>query len=211
MENKMKSIGYIICCFALLSLLVAGCATTEHASGTALSQEPKSIDTYVGPIEFQDQTLTKASAEAMRRRARLQRASQLVCWAMPAVSFYQMVNVFQENLKTEPSEPAIGLFQGYDGVYVWLTANVVTPYTISFLDLAKTGPVVVEIPGGGVYGVANNAWQQPIKRDQFRKSRNAALCGSGTGSSGQLRGRSYPICYVSDVIFLPGSGNRSGS
>ncbi|MEE9591027.1 MAG: DUF1254 domain-containing protein [Thermodesulfobacteriota bacterium] len=78
------------------------------------------------------------------------------------MSFYQMVNVFQENLKTEPSEPAIGLFQGYDGVYVWLTANVMTPYTVSFLDLAKTGPVVVEIPGGGIYGVANNAWQGPI-------------------------------------------------
>ncbi len=124
---KKHNLQQAICCCAALSLLVAGCATTEQASGTTLTQESKSIDTYVGPIEFQDQTLTKASAETMRRRARLQRASQLVCWAMPAVSGYQIYNLFQENLKTEPSEPAIGLFQGYDGVYVWLTANVVTP------------------------------------------------------------------------------------
>ncbi len=167
----MKSIKHIICCFAALALLVAGCAKTEMAQDT--------IDTYVGPIHFQDQTLTKASAEEMRRRARLQRASQLVCWAMPAVSAYQFLNLFQENLKTDPSEPVIGLFQGYDGVYVWLTANVTTPYTVSILDLAKTGPVVVEIPGGGVYGVANNAWQEPIKEINSGKAETLLFVGPG--------------------------------
>jgi hypothetical protein len=149
------------------------------------------IDTYVGPIHFQDQTLTKASAEAMRRRARLQRASQLVCWAMPAIGFSGFGNVFYGNLKVDPSEPTIGLFSGYDGVYPWITANVVTPYTVSFLDLAKTGPVVVEIPGGGVYGVANNAWQEPIKEINSGKAETLLFVGPG---------QDYPENFDGEVI-----------
>jgi len=179
----MKSIKYIIYCCAALFLLFAGCAKTEQAQDT--------IDTYVGPIHFQDQTLTKESAEEMRRRARLQRTSQLVGWAMPAIGFYRMMDVFQDNLKVDPSEIAIGLFQGYDGVYPWITANVVTPYTVSFLDLAKTGPVVVELPAGGVYGVANNAWQEPIKEINSGKAETLLFVGPG---------QEYPVGFEGEVI-----------
>jgi hypothetical protein len=165
--------------FLFLQLIFVACNQQDGSQSNPESEKGSIISTYAGDIEFQDQTLSKATAEEMRRMARLQRASQLVCWAMPAASFYQMVNVFQENLNTDPSEPAIGLFQGYDGVYVWLTANVMTPYTISFLDLAKTGPVVVEIPGGGVYGVANNAWQEPIKEINSGQEETLLFVGPG--------------------------------
>lgn len=30
-------------------------------------------------------------------------------------------------------------------------------------DLSKTGPVVLDLPAGEIYGVVNNAWMQPIK------------------------------------------------
>ena len=55
------------------------------------------------------------------------------------------------------------MYDGYDGVYPFMTANVTTPYTIGMADLSKTGPVVVEIPPGEIYGVVDNAWMQPIK------------------------------------------------
>ncbi len=191
----MKSFKHIIRCGVALSLL----ATAVFA------QEPTSIVTYVGPIEFQDQTLTKDSAEKMRRTARLHRASALVTWVMPAVSFYQMVNVFQENLKGDPNEPVIGLFSGYDGVYVWLTANVTTPYTISFLDLAKTGPVVVEIPAGGVYGAANNAWQEPIKEINSGKAEKLLFVGPGQDFPDDfegevIRSNTYKMVYFYRVL-----------
>lgn len=137
------------------------------------------VDTYIGPIEFQDQTIAKTSAEMLHRQIDLQRASQLSLWGFPVVSVYQMVNVFQGNLGVDPSELVIGLFSGYDGVYPWFTANVTTPYTLSFVDLKITGPVVVKIPAGGVYGVANNAWQEPIKEINSGKAETLLFVGPG--------------------------------
>ncbi|NES79547.1 MULTISPECIES: DUF1254 domain-containing protein [Okeania] len=43
-----------------------------------------------------------------------------------------------------------------------LTANATTPYIIGFFDLAKTGPVVVEMPAGEAAGFADDIWQRPI-------------------------------------------------
>ena len=61
-----------------------------------------------------------------------------------------------------PEDLAIGLYEGPDAVRTWLTANVTTPYTVTVFDLSGTGPLVFEIPEGGVYGVCDNAWQEPI-------------------------------------------------
>jgi hypothetical protein len=173
-----------------LIVIIVGYLTLSFSTAV-LSQNTHSIDTYVGPIQFQDQTLALKSSEKIHRMAQLQRASQLVTWAMPTVSFQQMVKVFRENLEADPNETAIGLFSGYDGVYVWLTANVTTPYTISFLDLAKTGPVIVEIPGGGVYGVANNAWQEPIKEINSGKAETILFVGPG---------QTYPDNFKGEVV-----------
>jgi len=42
-ETTMKSIKHIICCCAVLSLLVAGCATTEHAGSGNGGPETKDV------------------------------------------------------------------------------------------------------------------------------------------------------------------------
>jgi hypothetical protein len=83
---------------------------------------------------------------------------------MPITSFYKSYNATKQNLGlTDDAEPVIGLYEGYDAVYPFLTANVTTPYTISLVDLSATGPLVLNIPEGSVFGVANNAWQEPIQ------------------------------------------------
>ncbi|MFW2438102.1 MAG: DUF1254 domain-containing protein [Arenicellales bacterium] len=141
---------------ALAGILLSGLITTAVAETTQ--------DTYLGKIEYQDQTITKASAAKLNREIDLQRASQLTLWAMPITSFYQSYKATNKNLGlNDDAEPVIGLYEGYDAVYPFLTANVTTPYTISGVDLSATGPLVVNIPAGSVFGVANNAWQEPIK------------------------------------------------
>jgi hypothetical protein len=42
-----------------------------------------------------------------------------------------------------------------------LTANATTPYIISTVDLAETGPFVVELPPGATAGIVNDFWQRP--------------------------------------------------
>ena len=43
-----------------------------------------------------------------------------------------------------------------------LTANATTPYSIAFINLAKTGPLVVKIPAGAIAGGILDFWQRPI-------------------------------------------------
>ena len=102
---------------ALSGILLSGLITTAVAETTQ--------DTYLGKIEYQDQTITKASATKLNREIDLQRASQLTLWAMPITSFYQSYNATKQNLGLkDDAVPVIGLYEGYDGVYPFLTANV---------------------------------------------------------------------------------------
>jgi hypothetical protein len=82
---------------------------------------------------------------------------------MPMMNFYQLYPALLSNMKMSEDEVFFGLYDGYDGVYPFMTANVTTPYTIGMSDLSKTGPIVLEMPPGAIYGVVDNAWMQPIK------------------------------------------------
>lgn len=172
----------------LTSLAIAGLVSTSWMTS---SRAQTVEETYAGKIEFQDQTITKETAEMLHRQIALQRASQLVLWAMPVTSFYQLYGAFNSNLNVDPNNPVIGLFEGYEGVYPYLTANVTTPYTIAMVDLSKTGPYVVNIPEGGVYGVADSAWQQPIKEIGSGKEEHLLFVGPG---------QEYPKDFKGEVI-----------
>uniref|UniRef100_A0A0G4HIV9 DUF1254 domain-containing protein n=1 Tax=Chromera velia CCMP2878 TaxID=1169474 RepID=A0A0G4HIV9_9ALVE len=137
------------------------------------------VSTYVGDLNYQHQTLSKSSAEKLHRQMALSRASECVLWSQPAMSFYQALRACQQNLKVAPSDLAIGLYEGSASVRTFLTANVTTPYTVSFFDLSQTGPVVFEIPEGGIYGVANNAWQQPTKEINSGLAEKVLMVGPG--------------------------------
>lgn len=105
----------------LTSLAIAGLVSTSWMTS---SRAQTVEETYAGKIEFQDQTITKETAEMLHRKIALQRASQLVLWAMPVTSFYQLYGAFNSNLNVDPNNPVIGLCEGYEGVYPYLTANV---------------------------------------------------------------------------------------
>ena len=143
----------------LIALAVGGLLSAAIAVPV---QADKFQESYLGKLEYQDQTITKKTAEFLHRRILLQRATQLVSWAMPMMNFEQLYPALLSNLKASEDEIFFGLYDGYDGVYPFMTANVTTPYTIAFSDLSKTGPVVVDLPPGAIYGVVDNAWMQPI-------------------------------------------------
>lgn len=51
------------------------------------AQADKVQKTYLGKLEYQDQTLTKESAKHLHRQILLQRGTQLVSWAIPMMNF----------------------------------------------------------------------------------------------------------------------------
>jgi hypothetical protein len=168
---------------SLTGVLLSGLITTVVAETTQ--------ETYLGKIEYQDQTLTKASAAKLLRQVDLQRASQLTLWAMPITSFYQIHKAAKANLGFSDDEVVIGTYEGYDAVYPFVTANVTTPYTSSNVDLSATGPLVVNIPAGGIFGVANNAWQEPIKEIGSGKAEKLLFVGPG---------QEYPKDFKGEIV-----------
>ena len=177
----MKTTIYIK--LALLGILLSGFLTSVTAQTTQ--------ETYLGKIKYQDQTISKASAAKLNREIDLQRASQLTLWAMPIASFYQIHKTAKANLGYSDDEVVIGTFEGYDAVYPFVTANVTTPYTSSNVDLSATGPLVVNIPAGGVFGVANNAWQEPIKEIGSGKAERLLFVGPG---------QDYPKDFKGEIV-----------
>jgi len=167
----------------LAGLLLSGLSITTVAETTQ--------ETYLGRIQYQDQTITKTSAAQLNRRIDLQRASQLTLWAMPITSFYQIHNAAKANLGYSDDEVVIGTYEGYDAVYPFVTANVTTPYTSSNVDLSATGPLVVNIPAGGIFGVANNAWQEPIKEIGSGKAETLLFVGPG---------QDYPKDFEGEIV-----------
>jgi hypothetical protein len=45
---------------------------------------------------------------------------------------------------------------------VWLTANDTTIYSLTNIDLGKSGPLVVDIPPGAIVGLIDDFWQRSI-------------------------------------------------
>jgi len=169
----------------LMSLVVCGLLAT---SGFA-KQVPVE-ETYAGKIEFQGQTITKATANTLHKEMALQRTSQLVLWAMPMMNFYTLYPALLENLKMTENDVFFGLYDGYDGVYPYMTANVTTPYTLGMSDLSVTGPLVIDLPAGEIYGVVDNAWMQPIKEINGKPGK-LLLVGPG---------QDYPKDFKGEVI-----------
>lgn len=175
----------------VLALTVLAACSDRNTTESVAIEKRRVKDTYLGEIEFQDQTITRASATKLNRQIDLQRASQLTLWAMPISSFYQTYKASKNNLGFKDGEIVIGLHEGYDAVYPFITANVTTPYTVSSVDLSVTGPLIVNIPEGGIFGVANNAWQEPIKEIGSGKKETLLFVGPG---------QDYPKDFKGEII-----------
>jgi hypothetical protein len=51
------------------------------------------------------------------------------------------------------------LHRGIVDEYGLLTANTMTPYALSFIDLTADGPVVIDMPDAKVRGAMHSMWQ----------------------------------------------------
>ena len=169
--------------FIVALVAVIACTTMLSSASAQTVQE-----TYLGKLEFQGQTITKETAELLHRRILQQRATQLVTWAMPMMNFNTLYPAMLSNQKMSENDVFFSLCDGYDGVYPYMTANVTTPYTIAMSDLSKTGPVILDLPAGEIYGVVNDAWMQPIKEIGSGKPETLLLLGPGQKAPEDFKG-----------------------
>jgi hypothetical protein len=134
--------------------------TTPTKTDTRKAQT-ETTDTRIGPVTFENGYPTEETARKLYDEMDYQRAVQAYLWAYPAVSFESI------RLAAKPDFGAdynvLGIADNFvDPKSLWLTANDTTIYALANLDLAQTGPVVIDIPPGALVGIIDDFWQRSI-------------------------------------------------
>ena len=153
--------------------LVATNASAHTTRYDALAESPMA-----------DDRPTPETAKLLREELLFQRATQIYLWALPLMNTLGM---------KVGSEEAFGA--GYNILPVWkqrLNADtlVTTPnsdviYAMSYLDLGKDGPMVLEAPPG-LQGILLDFWQRPIPVDGGKFAGDVGLPGPDAGKGGKF-------------------------
>jgi len=132
------------------------------ASGTANAQLPTtgSIDSPLGKLEVKNGFPTAPTAAKLYDNLDFNRAVQAYLWGLPLVAMGQWQDEQREKF-------GAGTFDYVDYIDFkdklgLLTSNATTPYTIAFLNLERTGPLVFEFPAAPFAGGIVDFWQRPV-------------------------------------------------
>jgi hypothetical protein len=90
-----------------------------------------------------------------------QRACQTYLWALPLVGFATWQRAAAVDLGAENGQ--LVAYLSYTDKLGILTPNATTPYYVGFLDLARSGPFVLELPASGIRGGLVDVWQQALE------------------------------------------------
>lgn len=143
-------------------LLIASLAGISFFSGVQAKQ-PAAADvqqTRLGVLQLENGYPTKATAARLYDELDFQRATQAYLWALPAVGFKALYDAQAKTFGARNGD--VVLYQTLKDKAGMLTPNITTLYAFSFWDLAKQGPLVIEVPAGLTAGGVMDIWQQPI-------------------------------------------------
>ncbi|WP_082554648.1 DUF1254 domain-containing protein [Caulobacter sp. Root1455] len=135
--------------------------TSPVASERSFSPKGGETDTRIGPLSLDRQGLPdQAAIDHLYEERDFQRACQAYLWALPIIGYAQWQN---------QHETVFGARDGDIVQYVsprdklgLITANGTTPYIVGFVNLARTGPLVVDYPAGETAGGCGDFWQRSI-------------------------------------------------
>jgi hypothetical protein len=137
-----------------------GIAVILLAISTSKTVCAQAVETRIGKLNFEHGVPTKKTSADLFDELDFQRACQAYLWAIPAVSIYQTVANGEFSAGSRDGDVVI--LEGYRNVSAVLTANVTTPYITCSVDLARTGPMVVDVPAGLIAGSVIDVWQRPL-------------------------------------------------
>jgi len=146
-------------------------------------------------LPFAEGRPTEATAQTLRDELLFQRATQTYLWALPLLNTLGM---------QVGSEKVFGA--GYNVLPIWkkrLDAKtlVTTPnsdvlYAMSYVDLGKDGPLVMEAPPR-LQGILMDYWQRPIPVDGGKFAGDVGFFGPDAGKGGKFL--LLPPGYKGDV------------
>ena len=89
-----------------------------------------------------------------------QMACQVYLWALPLVSYAQWHQQHRDVFGATNFD--LVHYVSYRDRLGLITANATTPYILNFIELAETGPLVIELPAGPTAGGVSDFWQREI-------------------------------------------------
>ena len=162
--------------FTLSLLFAASLALTANAQTSHFDE--------LANLPFAEGRPTEATAQTLRDELLFQRATQTYLWALPLINTLGM---------QVGSEKAFGA--GYNILPIWkerLDAKtlVTTPnsdvlYAMSYVDLGKDGPLVIEAPPR-LQGILMDYWQRPIPVDGGKFFGDVGFFGPDAGKGGKF-------------------------
>jgi hypothetical protein len=139
-------------------------ATTGARAAGGEPVESEDINTRIGKLSFTHDFAngypTKETVEKLYDERDFQRACQIYLWALPIVSLGEVEHVFM--LPPGAAYGDLMRMETFPELSRFLTANATTPYSLTWLNLAKSGPYVIEVPAGQAAGFVDDLWQRPV-------------------------------------------------
>jgi hypothetical protein len=89
-----------------------------------------------------------------------QQATQCYLWGLPITAYAEWQRIHYNEFGAGSND--LVLYNSYEDKLGILTANATTPYIITFIDLAKNGPTVIEMPAGHTAGGLGDFWQREM-------------------------------------------------
>jgi hypothetical protein len=173
--------------FTLIALFAASLALPAFAQPSRFAE--------LANLPFKENRPTKQTAQTLRDELLFERATQTYLWALPLINTLGM---------QVGSEKTFGA--GYNVLPIWkkrLDAKtlVTTPnsdvlYAMSYVDLGKDGPLVMEAPPM-LQGILLDYWQRPIPVDGGKFFGDVGLAGPDAGKGGKFL--MLPPGYKGDV------------
>jgi hypothetical protein len=129
----------------------------EKTTGSPVAE---TVKTRVGELKYESGYPSKETVEKLYDEMDFQRACQAYLWGIPAVGLNEWRKAHFDVFKAKNGEMLSYLdFAEKLGI---LTPNYTTPYLITFVDLERSGPFVIEIPPGLMAGMIMDIWQRVL-------------------------------------------------
>ena len=104
------------------------------------------LETRIGKLELERGLPTKEFVAKLFEAQEFQRATQAYIWGLPLVGMAEWQRAHDEIFGAKDGD--IVIYANYRDKLGILTANNTTPYLITFVNLDRTGPFVVDLPAG---------------------------------------------------------------
>jgi hypothetical protein len=151
--NIMRGIRHLIAGLIVVTLLIL------PAYGQELPTTG-SIDTRIGKLSFEGGYPSHETIDKLYDEMDFQRACQAYLWAIPLIGFAQWQEEHENVFGAKDGD--VVYYVSYRDKLGLLTSNATTPYIVGFLNLSRTGPLVIDYPAGPTAGGILDFWQRPV-------------------------------------------------